>query len=145
MTRFYSPAALERRREYTRVWDAAHPDSKRESHLRFRAAHPGYSAAWSRGHPEAKRRQHLRYEYGLTVAEYDAMLDAQGGVCAVCGKPETRVQHGRVDPLAVDHNHETGEARGLLCNNCNVGISRFNDDPHLLLAAVAYLTPKVGW
>lgn len=63
-------------------------------------------------------------------------MDRQGGVCAVCGCPEKNSRYGR---LAVDHNHENGEVRGLLCDSCNNGLGRFGDNPDRLISAAAYL------
>lgn len=62
------------------------------------------------------------------------MFKAQGGVCAVCEQP----QLGDIKNLAVDHNHETGEVRGLLCNRCNPALAIL-DDPAWLAAALAYV------
>lgn len=52
------------------------------------------------------------------------MVEAQDGMCALCGKPESVKRNGRVVRLAVDHCHETGRVRGLLCFGCNVSIGR---------------------
>jgi hypothetical protein len=72
--------------------------------------------------PEAKhikRIWDLHHVYGITLEQYDEMFTKQNGVCAICGKPETgKNQHGVVR-LSVDHNHSTGEVRGLLCTRCN--------------------------
>lgn len=88
------------------------------------------------------RRSRLKYFFGLTMEEYDAMLEAQGGVCAVCGRPERHIgNHGKVKNLAVDHDHESGRVRGLLCQDCNRGIGMLGDDPDRLRAAIAYLCP----
>jgi hypothetical protein len=74
--------------------------------------------------------------YGLTVAEYVALADSQGGICAIC----KRAPHGgRRGALHVDHDHKTGHVRGLLCDACNNGIGRFRDDPDLVRAALVYL------
>jgi hypothetical protein len=68
------------------------------------------------------------------------MLEAQGGCCAVCRKPESaRNKRGELLPLAVDHCHQTGKVRALLCSLCNKGIGLFGDDPALLRAAADYL------
>lgn len=76
---------------------------------------------------------HLRKKYGITRAQYIAMNQAQGGLCAICGSEcSTR--------LAVDHDHQTGVVRGLLCRRCNIGIGFFRDRPDLALAAARYLT-----
>jgi hypothetical protein len=90
-----------------------------------------------RSTPEAKRRSrqyHLAKTFGITVEEYDAMLAAQGGGCAICGRPP------RDDiSLHVDHDHATGMVRGLTCFRCNNALGDFNDDPALLAKAAAYL------
>ena len=81
-----------------------------------------------------KRQSRLKLEYNITPAEYMTMLIAQTGRCAMCGacaKPERE--------LSVDHNHATGQVRGLLCQNCNGGIALLNEDIGLLQAAIDYL------
>lgn len=77
---------------------------------------------------------HKQYaKYGLTDAEYDAMFMKQGGLCAICGCSETKRR------LAVDHNHNTGEIRALLCGKCNGGIGILRDNSQLCRAAADYL------
>ena len=83
--------------------------------------------------PEHNRRYNLKQCYGLTPEEYDSMLHLQNGVCAICGGTET------VGRLAVDHCHETGKIRGLLCTNCNQALGKFKDDPTILANAITYL------
>jgi hypothetical protein len=87
------------------------------------------------------RRDHLARTFGITEAEYDALFEAQGGVCYLCHLPEYKVHPltGKTFALPVDHNHETGEVRGLLCTNCNSGIGLLGDDPERMLAVVEYL------
>jgi hypothetical protein len=82
-----------------------------------------------------------RLNYGLTSDAYAEMLKAQGGVCKVCGRPETRLSRftQKVMELSVDHCHDTGRVRGLLCGKCNVGLGSFRDSPEALEAAAAYL------
>ena len=75
----------------------------------------------------------LQRVYGLTVADYNALLERQGGGCAICGQP--RNSHR----LAVDHDHATGRVRGLLCAPCNHAIGSLRDRPDLLRSAIAYL------
>lgn len=72
--------------------------------------------------------------YGLTVEQYDEMLERQGHVCGICGKGPSGKRR-----LAVDHDHETGGVRGLLCGECNMGIGKFKDDPELLRAALRWV------
>lgn len=86
----------------------------------------------------------LRATYGITYPAYLSMKRGQGGVCAICKEEETGVhRRGSVEiplDLAVDHCHETGEVRGLLCHKCNKGLGLFKDNPVLLKAAQDYLT-----
>jgi hypothetical protein len=76
-------------------------------------------------------------KYGLTLEEYDAKLEAQGGACAICGSTEPRGRWNR--HFAVDHCHETGEPRGLLCGGCNVMLGNAGDSPARLRVAAEYL------
>lgn len=86
-----------------------------------------------RHHKTKQRGANLRRKFGIDEAEYDELLEAQKGMCAICSyRPVNR-------SLAVDHCHETGEIRGLLCFACNTAIGKFNHDPALLLLAIRYL------
>lgn len=76
------------------------------------------------------RHYHLLARYGVSAEQVEAMIAAQGGACAICGRP---------DPEHVDHCHETGLVRGVLCFNCNGGLGQFGDDIERLHAAIAYL------
>ena len=76
---------------------------------------------------------HLRRKFGITLETYTAMLESQGGVCDICGSPPT------TRSLAVDHDHETGAVRGLLCHHCNLGIGNFQERKENFLRAIAYL------
>lgn len=104
-----------------------------------------YQDTWRREHPEENRAYMRKYrlavKFGITVAQYDALLEAQGGLCAVCRKEETVIgRGGLVKPLAVDHNHVTGQVRGLLCQRCNFAIGLLADSPEHLHSAIAYLS-----
>jgi hypothetical protein len=70
---------------------------------------------------EVVRRGHFRRRYGITIEQYDQLLEAQGGGCALCGVKEN--PDGR--RLCVDHDHETGAIRGLLCRLCNTALHKF--------------------
>lgn len=78
--------------------------------------------------------RHLKRQFGISLEEYNALVQSQGGLCALCGKA---CPSGR--SLAVDHCHSTHEVRGLLCMNCNNGLGRFKDNPELLRRAAQYL------
>ncbi len=76
------------------------------------------------------REYHLRRRYGITGAEFQAMVDAQGGVCAICQEREAK---------HVDHDHVLGAVRGVLCFCCNQGLGNFRDRPDVMRAAIDYL------
>jgi len=83
------------------------------------------------------RRMNLR-RFGLTEDAYSDLLAAQGGGCAICGNVTT--DSGGRKNLSVDHDHVTGEVRGLLCHSCNVAVGLFRDDVQLLEKALRYLS-----
>ncbi len=97
--------------------------------------------------PEKFRERYFISKFGLTHADIEAMLEAQGGVCEICGGKDSRskldpnspAQHLSVDRLHVDHDYGTGEVRELLCGPCNRGIGMFLDDAERLEKAAAYL------
>jgi hypothetical protein len=104
--------------------------------LRERA--PAGEATWN--DPDVSRHKKLRLEYGLTIEAYDEMLRRQGGGCAVCGATEGGWARSKAKrSMCVDHDHESGHVRGLLCQRCNRGIGLLQDDPVILEAAARYL------
>jgi Recombination endonuclease VII len=115
-----------RAREIARVraWQKANPDRVKASHDRNRERRN-----------KQMREIHLRNKFGLTVEEYNRILEAQGGVCAICEAPPTPGIS-----LHVDHDHGTGEIRGLLCVRCNNALGLFREDPDLLKRAARYVT-----
>ena len=84
---------------------------------------------------ETDKNSKLKAAYGISYKEYQTMLEAQNGQCAICGTANT----GKRKAFHVDHDHETGEVRGLLCGNCNSGIGNLRDDVGLLKRAIQYL------
>lgn len=85
--------------------------------------------------PLLNRRHHLRRKFGIDHKRYEEILSGQGGGCAICGSTLSR--NGQ--RLAIDHDHETGVIRGVLCDKCNRGIGLLNDSPELLQRAREYL------
>ena len=83
---------------------------------------------------ELKSKELLR-KYGIDVDDYDRMVESQNNKCKICGTDEPRGVGG----WKVDHCHTTGKVRGLLCNNCNVGLGYFKDNIEYLEAAIQYL------
>jgi len=82
------------------------------------------------------RQYHLKRRYGIGAADVDAMVERQGGLCAICR--EGKAEH-------VDHDHVTGLVRGILCFNCNGGLGQFKDSMQRLAQASAYLKQTSTW
>ena len=98
-----------------------------------RQCNPAYQPRFSPS--EKNRRYNLAQNYGMTVAEYEAMLAGQRGKCAICGTwPD-----GRHGVLFVDHDHFEDRVRELLCGNCNTAIGLLRDDPVRAASLSAYL------
>jgi hypothetical protein len=97
---------------------------------------------WGEAHPEIlfKRSQkaNLKHEYGITPEVLQVMLDKQDHKCLICGR-ELELR-GRGKSPTVDHDHNTGKIRGVLCWTCNVGLGNFKDSPQNVLSAFQYLT-----
>jgi hypothetical protein len=113
-----------------------HPMNKAgtDSYKKYRASEK-YRRSYMNGH--------LKRKYGITLEKYKELVEAQNGVCKICGgiTPNRDWKDGRKQwlQLFVDHDHKTGKIRGLLCNTCNVGISLLKDDIRLLESAIRYL------
>lgn len=83
--------------------------------------------------------KHLLKKFGLTVEGYEAMLAKQGGVCAVCKRPESTKHGSGTRRLSVDHCHATGKVRGLLCRACNTAAGLLRDDFAVIKSLLSYL------
>lgn len=88
---------------------------------------------WSR---RRGRKRNLKSNYGMTRLQYEEMLRNQSGVCAICGG------NGGEREMAVDHSHDTGKIRGLLCSKCNVMLGMARDDINTLECAIRYLKER---
>ena len=89
---------------------------------------------------EQQLRAHRQKKYGISHDQYLDMLEEQDHVCAICKQPEFITNaSGTVRPLCVDHCHTTGNVRGLLCNTCNILLSRARDSVDILENAIEYL------
>jgi hypothetical protein len=123
-----------RRRRY-----AENPELRKKANARSRAYRRANKAKIAeqrrldrKQNPEKMKKKRIQYTYGLSWDEYQAILARQGGVCAMCKTKSKR-------PLCVDHCHETGMVRGILCNPCNLTIGLCRDSTKITRAATAYL------
>lgn len=114
-------------------------DRKREQYAQnaqMREAARAAAKAWQQGNPLKRKSQRLK-QYGIEVSDFNDMMAVQGGRCAICGHSDTSKPN--FFPV-VDHCHETGRVRGLLCMSCNQGLGKFKDDKDRLFSAISYLT-----
>lgn len=98
--------------------------------------------AYAKGLCHAHYLKQRRWQsFGVDAARYQEMLREQRGLCSICAQPEKSPDKasGKIRDLAIDHDHDTGVVRGLLCSNCNRALGLLGDDPALLDAAKAYL------
>lgn len=87
------------------------------------------------------KAKHLRRKFGITLIEYQNLLDSQRGVCFLCKNPEKIKNHisKKTSSLAVDHCHKTGKIRGLLCFKCNTTIAHIENNPDIYQIIRGYL------
>lgn len=112
----------------TKAYREAHADEIRQ-----------YLNDWHAARPGQKRANRILREYGITVEQYDAMLVEQAGRCAICLTPPSG--SGRnTTRLHIDHDHETGKVRGLLCSRCNTALGQLADDPERMHRMINYIT-----
>jgi len=123
--------------ERDRQWREQHPnlrsymnDAARRHYRRHREQKQEQGRQKYRSNPERGRRQALLRvykKYGISEIDFEKLLQQQAGVCALCLQPERRNVRGRVTRLAVDHCHQTGRVRGLLCSHCNSKLTMFEE------------------
>lgn len=117
-------------------------DCQKVAALRFRQSERGrtYNRQYQRQRyhtatgKESSRKSLFKYRCGITIDEYNTMFDQPRGLCAICG-----CRLGEGQQTSVDHDHDTGKVRALLCHLCNVGLGFFRDSPEFLSKAVEYL------
>ncbi len=132
-------------------WGKENPEKKKLNQKRYAEKHRSQIDSsierWRKANPDKIRQyifngymRHLEKKFGITVADYDDMYIEQGGRCAICGTHQSELSKR----FCVDHNHDTDNVRGLLCDRCNTGIGRFKDNINLLQNAVKYLQEETN-
>lgn len=124
-------------------WDDFPPHAKgaRGRNWQCRPCARAAGRAWSAEHPERRDRLKLRSQascFGLDPDMVEVHFIAHSGLCDICGR-RAEEANARVKRLSIDHDHNSGAFRGLLCGSCNTGLGSFRDDPKLLAAATKYL------
>jgi hypothetical protein len=123
-----------------KAWYATHREDEIARVKQWQQQNSEWLNAYRREHnatPQRKRAMRDRYyrrTFGLSADQVDEMIESQGGGCAICGRRPKRLAS-----LHVDHCHEEGTVRGILCLGCNQGLGQFQHDPKLLRRAAAYM------
>jgi hypothetical protein len=135
------------KREEAKQWRNSYHIKHRESENKY--GHDWYarnklkakitSAKWYFDNLDKAKANHLRNKFGITVEEYNKLLLEQDGKCAICGKSQAEFNRS----FCVDHDHNTGKVRGLLCDNCNKALGCFYDDINIIKAAYNYIEKRM--
>lgn len=117
-------------------------ESRKQIYKRYKERHPDR-------YKRLTKNANLKKSFGITLADYERMLAAQNGLCAICQKPEkysskNPQSSGQLLSLAVDHDHAKNRVRELLCMACNKGIGCFEEDILRLQAAIEYIRKHAG-
>lgn len=140
--------------EYARKWRKLNPEavaaSAKRSRIKNKEKVQATQRKWTQENPEKRRASYIKYyekeklnirekqllkQFGIDFVQYNLLLELQNGICAICGGgPDAKGKS-----FAVDHCHESGKIRGLLCRGCNVGIGNLKDNVDILQKAIAYL------
>ena len=127
MLRIRSPYCAECRQNATREHH-----NKPESKIKHKL--------WYKRYEENAEDARMKRLYGISLNQYKLMFEEQNGCCALCHQPETsKAASGKILRLSVDHNHQTGSIRGLLCFVCNRGIGFIRDDIELAIRVLEYI------
>ena len=111
---------IEERRAYYREYE-------KNRRKRIPEVYKAYHKKYREENKDKRKNGMLKLRFNLTLEGYNLMLDAQGGVCKICSMPETTRKNNsdEVRMLCVDHDHNTGQVRGLLCNKCNRALGHY--------------------
>lgn len=108
--------------------DGLHKQCKRCRHNKYTEIYEAHGG----------RKARLKYVYGITEDDYNTLFNKQHGCCAICGVHQSQLKRR----LHIDHDHQTGEIRGLLCMKCNRALGYFGDSVEHMTTAIQYLSRK---
>ena len=119
---------LEKIKAYNRTWNENHREHNRKINKFW------YENFWKKGIKKPRLSTSIKKVWDITLEQYNEILDSQNGVCAICKEKPIEGKN-----LFIDHNHETGKVRGLLCNHCNLGIGNLKENEYIFLESIKYL------
>jgi hypothetical protein len=98
-----------------------------------------YNKQWRLNNQNKVKNKNLSYKYGISIEDYNKLFEQQEGCCAICDKHQQEFKKA----LSVDHCHDTGKVRGLLCQHCNSVLGLSKDNIEVLQAAINYLVKEL--
>ncbi len=124
-------------------WKENNRERVRELATIDRKNNPDKYRKWARDHynkdPSLAGDKGVAWRFNIARDDYYSMIENQNNKCEICKQSETRLFKGKLMRLCLDHNHQTGKVRALLCHACNTGIGKFKENIELLQAAIDYL------
>ena len=141
----YDATHREKRVEISSKWTQENRELANAWYREDRKKNPDKYREIAKRSYEKNKKQKNEYQvkrmYGIEAEQYYKMYEDQQNRCAICNQLETRKSRtpGQLARLTLDHNHETGQIRGLLCHSCNTGIGKFRESEDLFRLAIAYL------
>jgi len=131
----YAKANRERRLAAVMAWRKANPDKVKAYYENNKELVNSRSKEWYESNKDRVKHLNLQRDFKISLEDYNNLMDKQDDCCGICKrhKSEFKIK------FAVDHNHDTGKVRGLLCGSCNNGLGRFKDSVDLLSNAIKYL------
>lgn len=122
-------------KEKLAIYRKENSEKIKESRKMYKSTHKENLREYYRNNKEKIKHNFYKRKYGITIEEYDKLLNEQKGCCAICFIKQKDIGRN----LSIDHCHTTGKIRGLLCNNCNASIGLFKEDINILESAINYL------
>jgi hypothetical protein len=130
---------MEYQKEKVKEWRGLNSDKrveqKKRHYLKYKDKIDQKAKDWYNNNKERYKDNAMLRKYGISLETFNHMRESQQYRCAICGQDEEKLLKG----LVVDHCHDTGQVRKLLCTNCNVAIGMLQDSPRLLIIAAKYL------
>ena len=128
---------------YRKTWNKNNPNYHKEYYRKNANISSIRNREWLKkaisNNPDYEKERNRKKNYGISVDGYIDLIKEQAGLCAICKLPETRTRGRKITSLSVDHNHTTGQVRGLLCNACNAALGYLKEDVKVLRAMIKYI------
>jgi DNA repair exonuclease SbcCD ATPase subunit len=137
----YRNANKDKIKETNRIYHAENKDERNKQMTKYRIANRDKlnEIAKSKRTPEKNKKYAIKSTYGLTLEQYNSMLNQTGGKCPICDVEFKRKGDGGGKHPCVDHCHKTGKVRGIICSKCNAGIGNLNDNIQRIRKAADWL------